>query len=188
MSSATIGSAALDHKKPHKQESSSKGQNSDPPPINALEQSYLMIFQAVEIGRSTAEIQNKGMEANAIQQNHLIALEAQQHLKTFGQELFFSLHKNVVNADGGPSGDVWVLKEGADLVKAQKTFETAQIENQRTTAIRQSLENQIGNLKQSASIKETNVNTCINDCEQSIQQCGSIMTMAFSLAQQIARV
>jgi hypothetical protein len=186
--SVTIGSPALDHKKPHKQESSSNKQSPEQLPVDALEASYLMIFHSVEIGRKTAEIQNKGMEANAAQQNRLIALEGKQQLVTFGQNLFFVLQNGVVNADGGPSGDVWVRKEGQDLVNANADFDQAQLKNQGITAVRQMFEEQLGNLKQSASIAQTNINSSVNDCEQSIQQCSSLMTMVLSLAQQIARV
>ncbi|MBI3901123.1 MAG: DUF720 domain-containing protein, partial [Chlamydiia bacterium] len=57
--------------------------------------------------------------------------------------------------------------------------------NERISAIRGILEDQISSLRQSAQVSTTNLNSIANNCEQSISEGSGIMQMLGSLTRQI---
>jgi len=152
-----------------------------PSGIDPLELAYLYIFESVKIGTETAQIQAKSLQYNAVQQNRLIDLEAQQNFVVLHHSDLFT--QRIVVGPNAPTAPQWKSKK----VAATK-LNNLNWQNMEISAIRGVLEDQINGLRQGAQIEETQDNTVINDAQQSIQQGGSLMQMLISLTNQISRI
>jgi hypothetical protein len=167
--------------------------------VDPLVLAYLFIFDCVQTGRETAVIQQKDILNNALQQNSLINVEAQQNFQKLswnqlwqkeiivtigGVQFTFKesqLSQTLINkflAEGG-------IEKTIGIQVAQTALENLATANQEIGAIRGIFENQLNVLRQNAQLSETNINTTANSCQQSIQESGSLMQMLGSLTDKI---
>ena len=140
--------------------------------VDPLLLAYMEIFQSVQLSHKTAEIQAKSIAINAQQQEKMINIEAGINFQTLRWSQMFT-HKN------GLSVRKTVL---------QTDIEKLQTHNQEISAIRGVIADQITVLRQNAQMNETNLNSVVNESQQSVQQGGSLMQMLVSLTNQISRI
>lgn len=148
--------------------------------IDPLVLAYLYIFDSVQTGRDTAQIQAKEIENNATQQNNLISEEAQQNFATLKWTQLFTKVLAIKNKHG--------TFKTVNKKVAQKTLDVLGSHNQEISAIRSYLEDKLNVTNQYAQINETNLNDTMATSQQSVQQGGSLMQMLTSLTNQISRI
>lgn len=186
----------------------SKGENqgSNTDQIDPLLLAYMYIFESVQTGRETAQIQAKSLENNVEVQNKLINEEATKNFYALRQsQIYNKVTKTRVKHqtwDPGCPGTHWIpphwnvwytthaiqtrwvgKKDVAPSVLAN--FEE---KNQEVSATRGIIESQITVLRQDAQIKETGLNSSVDEDQQAIQQGASLMQMLVSLTNQISRI
>ena len=140
--------------------------------IDPLLLAYMEIFQSVQLNHQTAQIQAKAIAVNAQQQEEMINIEAGINFQTLRWSQMFT-HK-----------DGKVIEKTVSAVDINK-LQTA---NQEISAIRGVLADQITVLRQNAQMNETNLNSVVNESQQSVQQGGSLMQMLVSLTNQVSRI
>lgn len=140
--------------------------------IDPLLFAYMEIYQTVQLNHEGAQVQAKTIAANAQQQENMINLEAGYNFETLRWS------------------QVFTYKDGKLTQKTVKetVVEKLQIDNQEISAIRGVLADQITVLRQNAQMSETNLNSVVNETQQSVQQGGSLMQMLVSLTNQISRI
>lgn len=149
--------------------------------IDPLLLAYMEIFQSVQLGHDTAQIQAKGIAANAQQQEKMINLEAGIQFVTLRWSQMFS--KVYWLSSGGGGGVKFVTKK-----ISQSVLQQMQSSNQEISAVRGVIENQLTVTRQNAQVCETNLNSVVNEDQQSVQQGGSLMQMLVSLTNQVSRI
>ena len=146
------------------------------PQIDALLLAYLCIFESVQIDRDTAQIQSKGLEASAAAQNKVIALESGVNFAELKWSQLFT--KKIV------SGKTKIVPKKV----AQTILDNLEMQNQEVSAIRGVMEDHLTVLRQGAQVNETNLNSVMDEDQQSVQQGASLMQMLTSLTNQISRI
>ncbi len=163
-----VGILALD-----KSQGASKPQEKGPyDKIDPLLLAYMEIFQSVQLNHQTAEIQAKSVAVNAQQQEQMINVEAGINFQTLRWSQMFT------------------HKKGKTVKKpvSQTDIEKLQSTNQEVSAIRGVIADKITVLRQNAQMNETNLNSVVNESQQSVQQGGSLMQMLVSLTNQVSRI
>lgn len=163
--------------------------------LDPLELAYIYIFESVQLGHDTAQIQAKGLEVNAAAQNKMIAQEAALKFNTFQHSQLY--HKkwgdvmwskvNWKNWDGNWNDLPRTYKWERNNVK-QSVLDSLQFKNQEISAVRGVLEDKLNVLKQNSSIGMTQLNTVSNESQQSLSEGSSLMQMLASLTNQISRI
>jgi hypothetical protein len=146
---------------------------------------WMQIYKTVQINHESAITQAKLIAINAQEQEAMIHDEAQIKFQTFRRSQLFNEQQNVINADGDspPNGILFTPK-----AVGQQTLNELQSNNQEITAVRGVLENQIGVLRQTGQLGETNLNSAINQGQQSIAQGAGILQMFQALTDKISRI
>lgn len=187
----------------------SKGEKDQRPnsdSIDPLLLAYMYIFESVQTGRETAQIQAKSLENNVEAQNKMIREEATKNFYVLrNSQLYNKVTKTRVQHktwDPGCPGTHWIPphwnywytthaiqtrwvgKKDVDPDVLAKLEEN----NQQISATRGIIESQITVLRQDAQIKETNLNSSIDEDQQAIQEGASLMQMLVSLTNQISKI
>lgn len=135
-------------------------------PVDPLIVAYMQIFKSVQVNHETAGIQAKEIQANANAQNNLINEEAMINFSTVSQSEIDALKKS----------------------KRNTFLQAISTQNQEISALRNDIEDKLTVMKQDAQVSETNVNTVMNENQQSISQGSSLLNMLGSLTQQISQI
>jgi len=152
---------------------------------DALLLAYYYILKSVQIDHETASIQAKEVQANAIAQNNLINEEAELKFNTFKKTDLFNKTLLMEWWANGKHGKVYTYKKKSNF---KFILHEKSEQNEKISAERSVMEDKIGELKQSAQVKETNVNTVMNEDEQSVSQGSALMNMLVSLTNQISQI
>lgn len=141
--------------------------------VDPLLFAYMEIFKSVQLNHDTAITQAKMIAVNAQQQEQMINIEANVNFQTLRWSQMFTHNK-----------------KGLTIKKtvSQTDIEKLQTSNQEISAIRGVIADQITVLRQNAQMNETNLNSVVNESEQSVQQGGSLMQMLVSLTNQVTRI
>lgn len=168
---STVPEAPLkpaDKKNPNNQES-------------ALLFAYMEILQSVNLNHETASIQAKELQNNAQAQENIIAQEGNFAFLTLPQSQLFTT--KVELSSTGAAQNVQIPKTVSASV-----LQNFQEKNQVVSSVRTVFEDQLTVMRQNAQISETNLNTVMNEDQQSVQEGSSLMQMLVSLTNQITRI
>ena len=153
------------------------------PKIDALLLAFLYIYEAVQIHRDTAAIQAKEIKANVVDQNNLIKEEALLHFDTLlTNEMLFKWGKRK-HRKKGQSKFTWLPKTDDN-----KILENFNAFNQKIAAQRNIFGDKLTVLKQNVQVEETQINTDVNEDQESISKGSSLLRMLVSLTNQISRI
>lgn len=141
--------------------------------VDPLIFAYMEIFKSVQLDHETAVTQAKAVAVNAQQQELMIGAEANCNFQTLRWSQMFTHNKK---------GEI--LKKTV----SQTDIDKLQTANQEVSAIRGVIADQITVLRQNAQMNETNLNSVVNESQQSVQQGGSLMQMLVSLTNQVTRI
>jgi len=186
--------------------------------MDALLLAYMMIFESVLTKHRTAQIQAKQVENQVQSEDVLIREENQQNfLQLTWSQLFKRLHldkrnawsiwMDLVNSKNSlyflPSAQKEeVMKDCFRIMNHHgKTFKLTvnkkvgttllaaiNISNLEISAVRNNLEDQLTVLRQIIQIGDTDLNSTINEDQQSVQEGASLMQMLVSLSNQISKI
>jgi hypothetical protein len=182
----------------------------DPPAPDAIYLAYSMLLKLVNTAHQTALIEAKELRSNAAAQNRLIGQEAAANFQNFTHKQLFSTQHiqdrhvkfiTIPNNNGcGPDGmqpgggfeqeKVWYTTHIQVVARNpdRKDMDSLEANNQETSAIRGVLESRLGLLRQGGSISETNMNSTVDEDQQTTQAGSGLMDLVEQLTGQIMKI
>lgn len=177
---------------------------------NALLLAYLIMYLTLRTSHDTDRIDAKKIEYNDHIQRLKIRQEAQEKFETISRDqvdkeemiiggfpfvksvakypqLYHKLKELIAEGKIKPGfvKFVWIQKTAKAL---NNILTKLQNKNQIVAAERNIMEDQLNVTRQGAQVAETNLNSAVNQTEQTLHQGSSLMQMLMSLTNQISRI
>lgn len=147
--------------------------------LDAMQIAFLQLYESVQTGRQTAQIQAKSSEANINQQNILIGQNAQINFQNLSWKELFT-HKTVKKNGKKVQETVEKTDAGAKLEQLASV-------NDEIEAMRSVMEQKINVLGQANSVENANLSNTLNISEESVSAASKTEQELGSLTTQIAR-